>query len=60
MGIVELRSMYLTEIIFEFRWKLLGFDSQEIEEDPHYALLVGRFSEKARKRLSVLRTPSFI
>ena len=47
MGIVELRSMYLTEIIFEFRWKLLGFDSQEIEEDPHYALLVGRFSEKA-------------
>ena len=46
MGKVELKSMYLNEIIYEFRWKLLGVDSQEFEEDPHYPLLVGRFSGK--------------
>ncbi len=46
MGRIELENKPLVEAMLEFRWKLSAPRSPGFEEDPHYRLLLGRFSEK--------------
>ena len=42
----ELKNKPLVEAILEFKWELPAQTASKIEADPHYRLLLGRFSEK--------------
>ena len=42
----ELKNKPLVEAILEFKWELPAQTTSGIETDPHYRLLLGRFSEK--------------
>ena len=42
----ELKSKPLVEAILEFKWELPAQQDPKIETDPHYRLLLGRFSER--------------
>lgn len=42
----ELKNKPLVEAILEFKWELPAQTTSKIEADPHYRLLLGRFSEK--------------
>ena len=46
MSRIELANKPLVEAILEFKWKLSSPNHPGVEEDPHYRLLLGRFSEK--------------
>ena len=46
MNPIELKNKPLVEAILEFKWKLPAQTPTGIETDPHYRLLLGRFSEK--------------
>lgn len=46
MSSIELQNKPLVEAILEFKWRLPPQTPTRIEIDPHYRLLLGRFSEK--------------
>ena len=46
MNSTELKNKPLVEAILEFKWRLPTQTPAGIETDPHYRLLLGRFSEK--------------
>ena len=46
MNPIELKNKPLVEAILEFKWELPAQTPTRIEVDPHYRLLLGRFSEK--------------
>lgn len=46
MSRIELTNKPLVEAMLEFKWNLSSPNPPGFEEDPHYRLLLGRFSEK--------------
>ena len=45
----DLKNKPLVEAILEFKWKLTSQTASRIKTDPHYSLLLGRFSEKVER-----------
>ena len=50
MSIEELKNKPLVEAILEFKWELPNPATTTFEGDPHYRLLLGRFSDQVQNR----------